>query len=111
MTAAKSGHHITSSDVSIVIGMANRGDRNHDIAAWFGVNQGRIKETKDGKYGPPVAAPSSKLPPKGAPGIKGRRLHIAVKHALAEAKKPGAGLPDVIKILEEAVKRYESNET
>ncbi len=30
------------------MGMISRGDRNHDIAVWFGVNQGRIAEVKDG---------------------------------------------------------------
>jgi hypothetical protein len=54
------------------MGMLARGDRDHDIAAWFGVNQGRIAEVKDGsKFGIVAAAKSDQLPPKGAPGVKG----------------------------------------
>ena len=44
-------------DVKIVLGMAARGDRSHDIAAWFGVNQGRIAEAKSGEYGTLEKAP------------------------------------------------------
>ncbi|MBV9158844.1 MAG: hypothetical protein JO097_21470 [Acidobacteriaceae bacterium] len=74
-----SGYTLGKADVPIVLGMAARGDRNHDIAAWFGVNQGRIAEAKEGKYGNPAAAPQNALPPSGAPGIKGRRLRSTVE--------------------------------
>jgi hypothetical protein len=56
--------------------MANRGDRRHDIAAWFGLNQGRIKNTQDGKYGPPHTTPGLALPPKGPPGRRWRPLGL-----------------------------------
>jgi hypothetical protein len=36
-----SGLSLTNKDASIVLGMIARDDRDHDIAAWFGVNQGR----------------------------------------------------------------------
>ena len=39
-----SGITLTNKDASIALGMVARGDREHDIAAWFGVNQGRIAE-------------------------------------------------------------------
>jgi len=42
--AAASGRRLTPADASIIKGMIARGDRHHDIAAWFGVNQGRIAE-------------------------------------------------------------------
>jgi hypothetical protein len=77
-----SGYTLTQADLPIILGMQARGDRNHDIAAWFGVNQGRIKEAKDGKFGNATAAPESELPPKGPPGIKGRNLRDAVRLAL-----------------------------
>jgi hypothetical protein len=65
------------------MGMVARGDRDHDIAAWFGVNQGRIAEVKDGsKFGSVAAAPTAQLPPKGPPGIKGRRLREDFEQAL-----------------------------
>jgi hypothetical protein len=34
--------------------MLARGDRHHDIAAWFGVNQARIAEVKGGELYPDV---------------------------------------------------------
>jgi hypothetical protein len=71
------------------MGMVARGDRDHDIAAWFGVNQGRIAEVKDGsKFGSVAAPPQNTLPPKGPPGIKGRRLRQDVQQAL-DALKAG----------------------
>ena len=88
--AKPSGYALTKNDVAIVLGMQARGDRNHDIAAWFGVNQGRVKQAKDGEYGNAMAAPENLLPPKGPPGIKGRRLREAVKLALAALDAGGA---------------------
>jgi hypothetical protein len=38
--ANASGHSLTNKDASIILGMVARGDREHDIAAWFGVNHG-----------------------------------------------------------------------
>jgi hypothetical protein len=91
--------------------MQNRGDRDHDIAAWFGVNQGRVAEAKEGKYGPGKPAPKEVLPPKGAPGIKGRRLREAVRKALATIESKGtAGVSEAVKILNEGEKKYDSDE-
>ena len=47
--------------------MLARGDRQHDIAAYFGVNGGRIGEvvTGDNVYPTAKAAPEDKLPPPG----------------------------------------------
>jgi hypothetical protein len=57
---------LTEADAALVKGMLNRGDRHHDIAAFFGVNQGRIAEIKDGSRFPTVeAAAADELPPKG----------------------------------------------
>ena len=56
-----SGYTLKASDAPIIFGMVARGDRDHDIAAWFGVNQGRIAEVKDGtKFGIVPAAPDRK---------------------------------------------------
>jgi hypothetical protein len=60
-----SGITVKAADIPIIIGMIARGDRHHDIAAWFGLNQGRIADTQDGKYGPPPTGPGLKLPQKG----------------------------------------------
>jgi hypothetical protein len=109
VAAKASGYTLTEDDVAIVLGMIDRNDRSHDIAAWFGVNQGRIKEAKDGKFGLPAVA--IKLPPKGAPGIKGRRLYASVDVAIKVLGAKGEkGLREVISLLEEAKRQYDSNE-
>lgn len=46
-----SGYTLTRTDAKIVLGMQAREDREHDIAAWFGVNQARVAEVKGGKFG------------------------------------------------------------
>jgi hypothetical protein len=64
--AGPSGLALTADDAALIRGMINRGDRHHDIAAFFGVNQGRIAEIKDGSRFPGVpAAPADHLPPPG----------------------------------------------
>lgn len=60
-----SGYVLKSTDAPVIMGMVARGDRDHDIAAWFGVNQGRIAEVKDGtKFGSVAAAHGTGLPPR-----------------------------------------------
>lgn len=64
--AAPSGRTLTAQDAALVRGMIARGDRHHDIAAFFGVNQGRIAEINDGTRYPGIpAADQDELPPKG----------------------------------------------
>lgn len=64
--AEPSGQAISKADAALIRGMILRGDRHHDIAAFFGVNQGRIAEIKDGTRHPGVApADPDELPPKG----------------------------------------------
>jgi hypothetical protein len=103
-----SGYVLHNADVPIILGMQKRGDRDHDIAAWFGVNQGRIAEAKEGNFGPGQPAPSHTLPPSGPPGIKGRRLRKEVDQAIEAFKKgdntKGLGL------LQSAIKHYDQNE-
>jgi hypothetical protein len=89
--------------------MVNRGDRDHDIAAWFGVNQGRIAEAKEGKFGPGKAASQETLPPKGPPGIKGRVLCGYAENSLALLEK---GEFEAAKAeLTKGLERYNKNET
>ncbi|MGM5033546.1 hypothetical protein [Tardiphaga sp. 803_E3_N1_3] len=104
-----SGYHLTNNDAAIVLGQSLRGDRDHDIAAWFGVNQGRIAEVKAGSHGTVAAAPFEDLPPKGAPGIKGRQA----RYNLGEAQK-ALNEGDVEKaktIIETAIAKYDEHET
>jgi hypothetical protein len=104
-----SGYVLKRADAPIIMGMVARGDRDHDIAAWFGVNQGRIAEVKDGsKFGSVAAAPQTTLPPKGPPGIKGRRLRDDVREALVALN---AGDTNKVRIfLKGGIAEYDSNE-
>jgi hypothetical protein len=110
MAKNASGYHLTSNDIPVVLGMRNRKDRDHDIAAWFGVNQGRVAEAKDGKWGNPKPAPTETLPPKGPPGIKGRRLKSAVDKAIGLANQDPTKFTQAIAVLEDAVAKYDANE-
>lgn len=91
--ARTSGIHLTTDDAAQVKGMLARGDRQHDIAAWFGVNGGRIAEiAKRATFADVAPAPADKLPPPG-PYLSGRAASEAIralgaaKVALAEAEK------------------------
>ena len=64
--AHSSGIVLTDHDASVVKGMLLRGDRQQDIAAWFGVNGGRISEINTGdEFWWVDAAPDEYLPPQG----------------------------------------------
>jgi len=95
---------MTINDAKIAIGMVARGDKHHDVAAWFGENQARIAEASEGKFGTKEAAPASELPPKGPPGIKGRRLYAFVEKAIA-ALQAGDGAA-AMEHLQAGIDRY-----
>lgn len=108
MAARKSGFHLGPADMPIVLGMIARNDRRHDIAAWFGVNQGRVKDAENGRWGKPAAAPKSALPPTGAPGIKGRRLREGAEDVMALLGKGDA--VGAKKRLADLLAQYDANE-
>jgi hypothetical protein len=86
MRARNSGIRLNESDAAVIKAMIRRGDRQHDIAAWFGVNSGRVAEISTGKNFPSVApADRANLPPQG-PYPSGRDAAIALE-ALASARK------------------------
>lgn len=90
--AEPSGISLNDQDASIVKGMLARGDRQHDIAAWFGVNGGRIGDISTGaKFPNVVAAPQEKLPPPG-PYLTGRDAHAAMIALEAAAETINAAL-------------------
>lgn len=99
---------LTTNDAKIIIGMVARGDKQHDIAAWFGENQARIVEAANGDYGTHEAAPADQLPPKGAPGPKGRRLRGDVTKAIELIKDGNA--EEALKTLEASLAKYNSYE-
>lgn len=80
--ARRSGIVVHQADVPTILGMIQRGDRKHDIAAWLGLNQGRIADAEEGKYGWHSPAPASQLPPAGSPGPRARVLRSEVQKVL-----------------------------
>lgn len=83
--AESSGIILSADDAAIVKGMLARGDRQHDIAAWFGVNGGRIAEIATGtRYGWVVQADVTDLPPPGP--YPAGRVALEAMAALAAAK-------------------------
>jgi hypothetical protein len=62
----------TDREIAIVKGMLARGDKQHDVASYFGVNGGRVAEVATEKNGAEIrAAAKAELPPPG-PYIAGR---------------------------------------
>lgn len=79
--AQRSGVSLTEADAAIAKGMIVRGDRQHDIAAWFGVNGGRIAELATGaKFSHVRPAPSGDLPPVG-PYLSGSQARDVIELA------------------------------
>lgn len=103
---------LTRKDASIVMGMLARGDKNQDIAAWFGENPARIVEVQNGQaFGPVAAADTAMLPPKGAIGPKARRLRASAINALRSLEEKGAeGVADAISGLRKGLERFDANE-
>lgn len=84
--AESSGISLSAEDAAIVKGMLPRGDRRHDIAAWFGVNAGPIGEIGTGlRFHDVAPADNSVLPPSG-PYLSGRDARVALS-ALSAARK------------------------
>ena len=109
--AKASGISLTNHDAAIVEAMIVRGDRDHDIAGWFGVNGGRIIDVKEGKHGPLQPADPKEVPPSGSPGPKARRMRSAMQAAYDTLKAGGAdAIPAAIERLEKAIERFDRND-
>ena len=72
------------------------------------VNQGRIAEVKDGSHGTPALAKAEDLPPRGPPGVKGRRLRYTVGK-ISEALEAG-DTQKAKDLIAQGVSRYDENE-
>lgn len=108
MKAAKSGIQVNPADVPFILAMIAREDRKHDIAAWFGLNQGRIAEVEEGKHGNPALARADQLPPSGSPGPRARELRGAVARVHAILTNQGAvGVPEAIQRLAAAMAEFD----
>lgn len=107
--ASRSGKKVRPDDVPVVRGMVARGDRRHDIAAWFGFNQGRIAEIEEGQYGSPLPAHQSTLPPAGSPGPKALAIRAAVAKAISalEAQSSSGSIVQALKV---AAARFDKDE-
>ena len=96
MRAPNSGISLTEQDAALVKAMLARGDRQHDIAAWFGVNGGRVAEiATQKKFQFVEPADRSNLPPKG-PYPTGRDATIALT-ALVAARQAIASAEAVVR--------------
>jgi len=71
-----SGIKLTRQDAALIKGMLHRGDRQHDIASWFGVNGGRIAEISTRARYSDVLMQKDRLPPAG-PYLSGRQSNDA----------------------------------
>ena len=72
---------ITELDIAIIRRRIEDGDKNSDIAATYGLNQGRITEIKQGKYHPHVK------PANDAMLNEWRRNHVSPEERLQEELK------------------------
>ena len=94
--AKPSGITLSAADAAVIKGMLHRGDRQHDIAAWFGVNGGRIAEIASGhRFIDATPAARESLPPPG-PYPKSREAVAAIA-ALSAAKKALIAAEEMIK--------------
>lgn len=92
---------LTAGEIAIVKGMLLRGDRQSDIAAYFGENGGRIAEINTGKKGEGVtAAGQAELPPPGPYFVSGR--------AAIRAKETLTALRDLIDQTLDEITAWES---
>jgi hypothetical protein len=82
---------LSEGEIATVKGMLIRGDKQHDIAAYFGINGGRIAEVSTGQTGSSVAAsPVDDLPPAGPymagrSALRARDTLIALRDLIDEA--------------------------
>lgn len=101
MRAARSGRTLSADDAALVKGMLNRRDRQNDIAAYFGVNGGRITEINTGEEFPEVQAATSDLPPSAPYVLLPAALRTDIKTALQESRTQLSG--NLLKVLDEVV--------
>lgn len=87
MKAPSNGRRLSKADAALVKGMIARHDRQHDIAAYFAVNGGRIGETSTGAQFATVATATVGLPPKAPYLVIDAALRAEAEIVLEELKK------------------------
>lgn len=86
---------LSEQEIALAKGMIARGDRQHDIAAWFGENGGRIGEISTGQRGAGIdPAPLDQLPPPG-PYMAGRSALRARDTLIALRELIDAAIADI----------------
>jgi hypothetical protein len=78
---------LRNGDIALIKGMLKRGDRQSDIAAWFGVNGGRIAEINTGQRRPEVkTAKPEELPyvMSGRSALKAKETLLALRGLIDE---------------------------
>jgi hypothetical protein len=106
--AQRSGITVTPDDVPKILAMIARGDRKHDIAAWFGLNQGRIAEVEDGHHGVPPLADDNEIPPAGSPGLKAKELRVTLENV--QALLSNGQIAQAKEVLQNGIKEFDKNE-
>jgi hypothetical protein len=102
--AQPSGRRLSPGQAGAVKGMLLRGDRQHDIAGWFGVNPGRIAEVKDGHLYPDVPpAPPHQLPPQVPPGTVALEALVALARVRRALEDGPRGAEQAKKIIDSAL--------
>lgn len=79
---------LEAQQVALIKGMLKRGDRQSDIAAYFGVNSGRIAEINTGERAAEVlAAAEYELPEPGPYIVLPHRFKTALEHVLKQIRQ------------------------
>ena len=89
MKAPRSGRVLDANDASIIRSMIGRGDRQHDIASYFGVNGGRIGEISSEETFPGVLPSTGNLPPAAPYLVVSADFRPEMKKLYSELLKVG----------------------
>lgn len=96
--ASRSGRVLRNGDAALIKSMIARGDRQHDIAAYFGVNGGRVGEISRGATFPAIAPAAGSLPPS-PPYLVIEAAHTATVQTMRrELARLGAGAALLTKV-------------
>ena len=92
---------LTSNQAAIAKGLQARGEKQHDIAAYFGENSGRIADIVAGRKHPDVEATSPRALPSHDIIVQGG--HDALVRAHQAVRDAAAALADANRELEQAL--------
>lgn len=90
---------LTQEQAGLVKGLLARGEKQHDVAAFFGENGGRIAEIKTGKRYPDIAPAAKKDLPSPSDVASGYAVYVA-RQAILRAQ---LGLSAALSCLDEAM--------